>query len=297
MLYTGIEGGIHTGYKVKWVEDNLEVTRKALRGFEKAGLMPKNTGCQYRDYDEDDIDCIWTIRVFQGMGYTLKEIANMVNDENFNFDDSIAQKIEELEKEKRKVEMHLGYAKTIKLTGRFPFKSGKNGKMNFNEFQQVALERWNIYDDSQGAEYAKIADTILSKPASKWEKSDLGRVVSMAESVMQMDNDLLLAEYVLPRAIVKRQHLGANHPDIQCLVKLIYENQNSIMSDFDKDVTLTKQQFARFYSTSYMSGDIASLKATDFNEEDCRFIAEAVSFFGGFENYDALIDAERHYGR
>lgn len=45
MLYTGIEGGIHTGYKVKWVEDNLGVTRKALRGFEKAGLMPKNTGC------------------------------------------------------------------------------------------------------------------------------------------------------------------------------------------------------------------------------------------------------------
>lgn len=26
------------GYKVKWVEDNLGVTRKALRGFEEAGL-------------------------------------------------------------------------------------------------------------------------------------------------------------------------------------------------------------------------------------------------------------------
>lgn len=29
------------GYKVKWVEDNLGVTRKALRGFEEAGLMLK----------------------------------------------------------------------------------------------------------------------------------------------------------------------------------------------------------------------------------------------------------------
>ena len=38
------------GYKVKWVEDNLGVTRKALRGFEEAGLMPENTGRQYRDY-------------------------------------------------------------------------------------------------------------------------------------------------------------------------------------------------------------------------------------------------------
>lgn len=35
------------GYKVKWVEDNLGVTRKALRVFEKAGLMPENKGGQY----------------------------------------------------------------------------------------------------------------------------------------------------------------------------------------------------------------------------------------------------------
>lgn len=66
------------GYKVKWVEDNLGVTRKALRGFEEAGLMLKNQGRQYRDYDEDDIDRIWTIRVLQGMGYKLKEIVTRV---------------------------------------------------------------------------------------------------------------------------------------------------------------------------------------------------------------------------
>ena len=32
------------GYQVKWVEDNLGVTRKALRNFEKLGLMPPNEG-------------------------------------------------------------------------------------------------------------------------------------------------------------------------------------------------------------------------------------------------------------
>ena len=53
------------GYKVKWVEDNLGVTRKALRVFEKANLMPENKDGQYRDYDDDDIDRIWTIRVLQ----------------------------------------------------------------------------------------------------------------------------------------------------------------------------------------------------------------------------------------
>jgi hypothetical protein len=36
----------------------------------------------------------------------------------------------------------------------------------------------------------------------------------------------LLAEYVLPKAICKRKALGANHPEIQLMVKFIYENQN-----------------------------------------------------------------------
>ena len=285
------------GYKVKWVEDNLGVTRKALRGFEEAGLMPKNQGRQYRDYDEDDIDRIWTIRVLQGMGYKLKEIVNMVNDENFDFDDSIAQKIEELEKEKMKIETHLGYAKAIKLTGRVPFRPRKMGEMKFEDFQQDALERWNITNDPQGAEYAKLADTILSKPTEEWEDSDLGRMLFMLESMTHMDTDLLLAEYVLPKAIVKRQHLGANHPDIQCLVKLIYENQNSLISGIDMEGILTEQQFARFYSSSYLSGNVAKLKTHDFSEEDCYFIAEAVSIFGGYENHDALIEAEHQYGR
>lgn len=76
------------GYKVKWVEENLGVSRKALRNFEAKGLMPKNDG-GYRDYSDVDIDRIWTIRILQGMGYTLTEIVNMTNDETFDFDSSI----------------------------------------------------------------------------------------------------------------------------------------------------------------------------------------------------------------
>ena len=65
------------GYSVKWVEENLGVTRKALRGFEQIGLMPKNKDRKARDYDDGDLDRIWSIRVLQGMGYTLKEIVEM----------------------------------------------------------------------------------------------------------------------------------------------------------------------------------------------------------------------------
>ena len=282
---------------MKWVEDNLGISRKALRGFEEVGLMPKNTGHRYRDYDEDDIDRIWKIRVFQGMGFTLKEIASMVNDEKFSFDDLIGQKIEELEKEKLKVEMHLGYAKTIKLTGRFPLRPRKMGEMKFEKFQQDALERWNINDDPQEVEYAKLVDTILSKSVEEWEKSDLGRMISVLEMIKTMDTDLLIAEHVLPKAICKRKALGVNHPDIQLMVKLIYENENALYQSQNIEGKMSIKQFSRFYSSSFLVGDIAKIKTSEYTEEDCEFIAEAVSVFSGYKNYDELLEDELRHGR
>lgn len=285
------------GYKVKWVEDNLGVTRKALRVFEKAGLMPENKGRQYRDYDDDDIDRIWTIRVLQGMGYSIKEIVDMVSDDEFDFDASISQKVVQLEEKMVELERHLGYAKTIKLTGRFPSRPKKMGDVKFENFQNDAIERWNISSDPQGEAYAQLAETILSKPAEEWDNSDLGRVLSMFEMMKTMDSDLLLTEHVLPKAICKRKALGANHPDIQFMVKLIYENQNSLCQTQGVEGEMTIKQFSRFYSSSYLAGDIAKIKTSEYSEEDCEFIAEAVSIFGGYKNHNELVENELRHGR
>lgn len=285
------------GYKVKWVEDNLGVTRKALRVFEKAGLMPENKGAQYRDYDDDDIDRIWAIRVLQGMGYSIKEIGDMVSDDEFDFDTSISKKVVQLEAKMIELKRHLGYAKTIKLTGRFPSRPKKMGDVKFEEFQNDAIERWNISGDPQGEAYAQLAETILSKPTEKWDNSDLGRMLSVFEMMKNMDLDLLLAEHVLPKAICKRKDLGANHPDIQLMVNLIYENQNALCQAQGMEGEMTIKQFSRFCSSSYSAGDVAKLKASEYSEEDCEFIAEAVSIFGGYKNHDELIEEELRYGR
>ena len=151
------------GYKVKWVEEHLGVTRKALRVFEKAGLMPENKGGQYRDYDDDDLDRIWTIRVLQGMGYSLKEIATMVSDDEFDFDTSISQKVAQLEEKMVEMERHLGYAKTIKLTGRFPSRPNKMGEVKCDDFQKKAIEKWNVSNDPQAEVYAQVVEAMLSK--------------------------------------------------------------------------------------------------------------------------------------
>ena len=286
------------GYKVKWVEDNLGITRKALRVFEDAGLMPKNgahkyESNKYRDYTEDDIDRLWAIRVLQGMGYTIKEIHQMFSDEEFDFDNSIAKKIKELEKEKKKLEQHLGYAKTIKMTGRFPARPAKMGETKFEAFQQQAIDGWNILDDPQALEYQKIAESVLSKSPEEFDDSDIGRMFSFFEDIAAMDVDRLLIEYVLPKAIVKRKLLGPVHPDIQLMIKIIYENQATLI----KEHTLSKKFFSRYYSSSYICGDIAKMKSRKFTEEERLFIAESVAIFGGYESYDALLEEEAKYGR
>lgn len=57
------------------------------------------------------------------MGYTLNEIVDIVSaasNETFDFQKSISQKVISLEAKKSEAERHLGYAKMIQLTGRFP---------------------------------------------------------------------------------------------------------------------------------------------------------------------------------
>lgn len=67
---------------------------------------------------------------------------------------------------------------------------------------------------------------MLSKSNEEWNNSDLGRMLAALEMMKNTDLDLLLAEYVLLKVICKRKALGADHPEIQLMVKLIYENQN-----------------------------------------------------------------------
>lgn len=49
--------------------------------------------------------------------------------------------------------------------------------------------------------------------------------------------------------------------------------------------------------TTYLAGDIAKLKVGEYSKEDCEFIAEAISIFGGYKNHDELVEEEMRYGR
>ena len=274
------------GYKVKWVEENLGVSRKALRNFEKHGLMPANEGGAYRDYSDEDIERIWAIRLFQGMGYTLKELVKLSESDDFDFDASLEKKIQELENEKAKIERHLGYAQHIKLTGRFPSRPKNMGTITFEEFQEKSLNQWNVNSDPAAKKYQEIADLILNTPEDELKDTDIGRLfeflIELQEQMSDMDS--LFIEKVIPNEIIKRIENGPEDEEVQLLVKMMYENRISSISD------MAKSQFVRFESSSYISGDIARMHEKEYGKDGCRFIADAIAVFGGYSCYDEVED-------
>ena len=274
------------GYKVKWVEENLGVSRKALRNFEKHGLMPANEGGAYRDYYDEDIERIWAIRLFQGMGYTLKELVKLSESDDFDFDASLEKKIQELENEKAKIERHLGYAQHIKLTGRFPSRPKNMGTITFEEFQEKSLNQWNVNSDPEAKKYQEIANLILNTPEDELKDTDIGRLfeflIELQEQMSDMDS--LFIEKVIPNEIIKRIENGPEDEEVQLLVKMMYENRISCISD------MAKSQFVRFESSSYISGDIARMHEKEYGKDGCRFIADAIAVFGGYSCSDDVED-------
>lgn len=273
------------GYRVKWVEENLGVSRKALRIFEEKGLMPKNNG-KYRDYSNEDIDRIWAIRVLQGMGFTLSEIEKLANDENFDFEASLEKKVKELQEKKEKIDRHLGYARTIKLTGRFPSRPKEMGSIKFEDFYEKSFNEWNLDGDKNQNFFLELTDKYLTLSSDEFEKSDIGKIFYLLEQIQNCP-EIFFGSYILPKEILKRRSMGSSHPEVQLLVKMMYENKRENSSEFAE---MTIDQFVRFESSNYKSGDIARFNEQNFGIEGCSFIADAIAVFGDYKCYDEVED-------
>lgn len=270
------------GYQVKWIEDNLGVSRKALRVYEDKGIMPKNVDRQYRDYSEKDIEKIWYVKVLQGIGYTLNEIAAMK--EEFDFYGSITDKIKELEQKRQEAEQYLSYAKMIKLTGRIPTRPIELGKINWKEFRKKSLEKWNIENDIRMEQCNEIVERILCWEPGNCSNTDLEKLIELFVN-LDIDADTFVftyTDYGLNKAIIRRFSLGAGHPEVQLLVRIMYEELKEAIKAYAE---FTPKQFGRLWSSAYMEGDIGKVNQQKYGYGNCVFLADAIAIFGGYENY------------
>ncbi len=89
-------------------------TRRALQHYDSIGLLsPQRTKSGYREYSDQDLWRLFNILSFREVGYDLKEIKAMFDDE-YDQLASLDRQIDELEKKRRKVEGQLAAARILR---------------------------------------------------------------------------------------------------------------------------------------------------------------------------------------
>lgn len=279
MVYNEEERIDRVGYSVKWVTDNLGITRDMIRHYEKEGLLPKSTNPnKYRIYDDWDIQVLWTIKLLIGIGFSVKEIRAWRESPQFNFHDAMCKKVEILEKQHSEIVQHLEFAKTIKLTGRVP-NVEQVGQVRFDDFMEHAHKNWNIYKDSAMAPVLEMMDTVSREP-QELSMEDLERILEFLKQYSSPEISTINGYY---RVIADMSDYGFNHVIVQNIVKLLYEYMLNHMIDPEYRGHYTEKFFADTTVSSFVESDIAVANKQFYGEKGCKFIAQAISYFG--ENY------------
>lgn len=275
------------GYSVKWVTENLGITRDMLRYYEKEHLLPdkgmRNPTNKYRDYSEEDIERIWGIKLLIGVGFTAKEIYSLMNDTEYDFDTAIAQKVIELQQKHDENLIYLEFAKSIKFMGRVPTTS-QIGSMRFDEFLEYAHENWNFYDDPRSAPFMQLSDALISKEPSDWSPDVLERLMDMFGDTESMMHTFALHGYY--QVISDMRDLEYSSETVQRVVALLHRYLVDHNTEPELDGKITPQFVAKYTAPFFLEGDVATLHERNYGKDGCLFIAQALAFYGGYNIED-----------
>ena len=277
------------GYSVKWIEDNLGISRDALRYYEKEKLISKNSNRNpannYRDYGEEDVEIIWTIKLLIGIGFTAKEIHTLMNEGDFDFDATISKKVEELERKYEEKRLFLNFAKSIKLTGRIPTTS-KLGGVKFNDFMESACKYWNFYDDPKTAPFMKAVELVVSKEGEALNSDETECVMRIVEenSGKEMLHTYAILGYY--QVISDMKEFEYSSDMVQRVVRVLHEYLINYYVNSDLEGAFTPQFIAKYTAPFFVNGDIAKLYERIYGKEGCVFIARALAYYGGYDIED-----------
>lgn len=282
-----VKGDDEVGYSVKWVTENLGITRDMLRYYEKEHLLPdtgmRNPTNKYRDYSEEDIERIWGIKLLIGVGFTAKEIYSLMNDSEYDFDTAIAKKVKELERKHDENLIYLEFAKSIKFMGRVPTTS-KIGSMRFDEFLEYAHENWNFYDAPRSAPFMQLSDALISKEPSDWSPDELERLADIFGDTESMMHTFALHRYY--QVISDMRELDYSSEAVQRVVALLHRYLVDHNTEPELDGKITPQFVAKYTAPFFLEGDIATLHERNYGKDGCLFIARALAYYGGYDIED-----------
>lgn len=285
------------GYSVKWLKDNLGITLKAIRYYEDKGLLPRDSSRNpinnYRDYSDEDVDLIWLIKLLMGIGFTASEIKSFMDNEDANFYDLICGKIEELEQRKEEIEGYIQFAKTIRLMGKAPTVEHV-GSIRYDDFIHYSRENWNAYKDKKLAPALEFIDIYLhtddfqhleeNPQLSGLDENMVSRIEALKDFFSDYEGNQRAARIdAYYRILVELSDTDPRSEAVQRVVGLLYSYVKAPHEEAGDQ--LTEDFFARYTVPAFTEGsDLYLANLHNYGADGCRFIAEAVAYFGGYEN-------------
>lgn len=101
--------------KLKELCERAGVSRRAVQGYEKAGLVSavRKNGYGYLMYDEQALERTRTIRLYQNMGFTIRQITEIIDAPNEVIKTALSKQLKVLEDDLKAREQLITQVKTM----------------------------------------------------------------------------------------------------------------------------------------------------------------------------------------
>lgn len=82
--------------------------------------------------------------------------------------------------------------------------------------------------------------------------------------------------------------LGYKDDTVKRVVRLLHEYMVSYNTIPKLEGKIRPLFFAKYTASSFIDGDIAVLQERKYGKDECTFIANALAYYGGYENIEEL---------
>ena len=273
-------------YSIKWVTEHMGITRDMIREYEKQGIIDKkssqNPDNRYREYDEGDLRKLWTIKLLIEVGFKIKQIKAFFDGEEQNFEHSIEELLAKRKEELSSLTRKINLIENILWTGRMP-DIKKVGTVTINDFMDSVYKCWGIpsetgyfefldffFENSVEKQNIELSDDTFMNLKELASNSGINRVIAYSELIFELDEDY-------------------HSRIVQTIVDMMYKTYKTIVDINECKTDLSKKLFAKHYASLFIEGKIGQYYRSSYGELACQTIADAISYYAGFENYNTML--------
>lgn len=281
------------GYKIKWVTEHTGVTRDMIREYEKRGLIERKPEQKIRDYSEEEVRWLFWIKFLIEIGFSMKTIKSFMEDEDSDFQEELKALLIKKTDESKELEKKIRFLETAVLSGKLP-NIKDFGSLPVAEFMEGVFEEWNYPVDVGLTELWKIQELSKKELTEEDLVDALGALLPLMKQYTQFLQDKNAIKNKAYLEMIIELDEDYRSESIQKIVEKIYQLAIKMQTEPPEQLMITPQNFARNIAPTYMIGELGKLKEYELTKDECKKIADAISFFAGFDSFDAMM--KYYYG-